>query len=272
MSHSTELCREIRLDPRPASWSAAQREHAGACPGCRSFLASVTTLGERLLGLSSANGAMPAEMRQRLLSRLDGSARPAPRRPALFGRGARYLVPVAMAASLACGVVLGNRFDPAPAPPPGEEGEVRASMGEYIRDVTHDHFLFDRIQRPLEVSLTEAGPLSEWLSAALAFEVRLPSDPGTFTLEGGRVWHTVGRLSAMAVYRAADDTRFVLFAVPARNMTPNGAESQRIRGREVFSGSGWGHEARAWMQGDLAVSLTAPEGRLPEGWELVFLP
>ena len=194
------------------------------------------------------------------------------RRPSIFGPGSRFLVPVAMAASLTFGVVLGNRFELSPAPMPNEVGEVQASVGNYLHDVTHDHYLFDRIQRPLEVEMSEAAPLSDWLSSALAFDFRLPAESGPFALEGGRVWHTVGRLSAMAVYRAADGTRVVLFAVPAENMTLDGAESQMVAGTQVFSGDSWGHEGRAWIQGDLALSLTAPEGHFPEGWEQVFLP
>lgn len=281
MDNSTETCREIRLDPRPGNWTPEQREHVGRCPGCRSFLASLTALGERLLGLPSANRKMPDALRRELLARLNESSGPQfdtargksrATRPALFGRGIRYLVPVAMAASLTFGVVLENRYDIAPTPMPNELGEVQASVGDYLHDVTHDHYLFDRIQHPLEVEMSEASALSEWLSGALAFDFRLPADSGSFALEGGRVWHTVGRLSAMAVYRTADGTRVVLFAVPAENMTLDGAESRVIGQKRVFRGSSWGHEGRAWIQGDLAVSLTAPEGRFPDGWKQIFLP
>lgn len=283
MSRPAEICREIQLDPRPGSWTRSQREHAGVCPGCGSFLASLAALTERLRGLSSTTRALPEPLRRQLLSRLDEAPGPAPatgsgparsRRsgPKAPGRTFRSLAPLGMAASLALGVFLENRFDLAPAPMPAEVGEVQATVGDYIHDVTHDHYLFERIRRPLEVEMAEAGRLSEWLSASLDFELRLPSESGSLALEGGRVWHTVGRLSAMAVYRADDGTRVVLFAVPAENLTPDGAESQWIAGTRVFHGGSWGHEARAWIQGDLAVSLTAPEGHVPDGWERVFLP
>jgi len=283
MSIDRSICREIRLDPRPETWREAQQQHVGDCSGCRSFLAAYAALGERLRKLPVTNRSMPEALRQTLLSALDecsapklksvsgagGKSRP---RSGSFRLGARFLVPAAMAASLTIGIFLENRYDMAPAPMPAEVGEVRATVGDYIHDVTHDHYLFAKIRRPLEVAITDAESLSDWLTDALAFDFQLPLEVGSLSLEGGRVWHTVGRLSAMAVYRTDDGTQLVLFAVPAENMILSGSESQEIRGVQVFSGDSWEHEARAWIQGDLAVALTAPEGRIPEGWEQIFLP
>lgn len=278
MSHAAEeLCRAIRLDPRQDRWSKAQQAHVRVCPGCRSYLGSLAALGDRLRALPSRQEAMPAALRQRLLNSLHEAAAPAapnrsPSRWASFPRNPAFLVPLAMAASLAVGVILEKQFDFGNPGLPDKVAEVPASLGAYIDDVNHDHYLLERIGRPLEVRMAEAAPLSAWLTESLSFDFQLPAESGALALEGGRVWHTVGRLSAMASYRAPDGSRVVLFAVPAENLDPAGTPSELIKGTRVFHGAGWGHEARVWVQGDLAVALTAPEGHLPAGWERIFLP
>ena len=277
MNDQKELCRQVQLDPRPENWNRAQQEHVGLCPGCRSFLSSLGALGERLLGLESTRETMPDNLRARLLGGLEEAAAPTPRviqgRPARRPESAasRWLVPLAMAACLVLGIMLEKQFDFGAPGLPDKVAEAPASFGAYIDDVTHDHFLLERIGRPLEVEMAAAQPLSDWLSHSLAFDFALPAETGSLQLEGGRVWHTVGRLSAMAAYRAPDGSRVVLFAIPAENLEASGAECRNIAGKQVFCGESWGHEARVWVEGDLAIALTAPQGHIPEGWEQVFL-
>ena len=270
MNNPQPMCQEIQLDPRPGNWDEAHRRHAGLCPGCRAFLATLGAMGHCLRQQHSARETMPAPMRQRLLADLEASCVPAAA-PAVAPRKMPWLVPVAMAASLVMGVLLEKQFEFGASPLADQVAEVPASFGAYLDDVTHDHYLLERIGRPLEVEMATSAALSDWLSRSLAFEFHLPAESGGLQLEGGRVWHTVGRLSAMAAYRAPDGTRLVLFAVPAENLEPRGAEAREICGRQVFCGTSWGHEGRAWIEGNLAMALTAPEGHLPVDWEQVFL-
>ena len=282
MTSPTDLCHQIQQDPRPEAWSDTLREHAGTCPHCRSFLRTLAALRERLGQLPVATAKLPGRLRERMLNSLNdtteprlevvtGTEAPAAQRPARRRLSLGLLVPAAMAASLALGVVLEKRFDFALPGSTEQLAEAPATMGQYLHDVTHDHYLIERIGRPLEVAITGAGPLSDWLSHALAFDFQLPARAEGLSLEGGRVWHTVGRLSAMASYRTADGAQILLFAVPAENLDLTGTSSEVIHGTRVFSGGSWGHEGRAWIDGDLAVAVTAPDGDLPEGWDRIFL-
>ena len=275
MSIEKEFCREIQADPHGDSWSDAARDHAATCPSCVAYLESFTLMGERLRNLPSSREEMPAAMREKMLQQLSespGLEIAAPRQ-GLFLLSTpiarRVLLPVALAASLVLGVFLEETFDFMPSPLPVE---VEMTIGMYIADVTHDHFLIERIGRPLEVEITNAPDLSSWLSASLNFAFQLPETAGPFALQGGRVWHTVGRLSALASYTTDSGSRVVLFAVPAENLKLQGAESGIVGTTRVFTGRGWGHEARVWIDGDLALALTAPEGELPADWADVFLP
>lgn len=284
MSRAAEdLCLEIQLDPRQEVWTEAQQAHARACPRCRSFMASVAVMRERLRSLPSARLNLPPDLRQSMLDSLGGTAAPiaaaglaAPGRSrspwTKFSGSPAFLVPLAMAASLTLGVILEKQVDFGKPGLPDQVAEVPASLGTYIHDVTHDHYLLEKIGRPLEISLAEAAPLSTWLSESLSFDFSLPAESAPLALEGGRVWHTLSRLSALASYRSPDGSRVVLFAVPAENLENSGAASELMGQTRVFQGNGWGHEARVWIHGDLAYALTAPEGHLPAGWEKIFLP
>lgn len=276
MTFDDRQCRLIQTDPRGESWDGESRAHAGACPSCRAFLETAAELGQRLRALPALSAPMPGALRKSLLAQLAASvdepaAVPAQHRPRPAPRWSRQraLMPMALAASLVLGVVLGHNvdfgFSRAPA-------EVNRTIGMYIQDVTHDHYLIERVGRPLEVFLTDRGALSNWLSESLSFPFELPAAGSAFTLEGGRLWHTVGRLSAMAAYETESGDRAILFAVPARNLELRGADSSVIDGTRVFVGRGWEREARVWIDGELAMALVVVEGRLPAAWTTAFLP
>jgi len=272
MNTERDICREVQADPRAETWDRAVRAHAAECPTCADFLASYAVLSDRLKALPCAGAGMPEAMREGLLGQLAACPEPeagSGRRSSWRILSGRALVPVAMAATLVLGILLGRTDTFTPAPP---SGEVVRSIGTFIGDVTHDHYLLGRIRRPLEIEATDAGELSDWLSASLNFAFRLPDRSDGLTLEGGRVWHTVGRLSALASYTTPAGQRVVLFAVPAENLTLDGADSEMVRGTRVFRGRGWGQEARAWVAGNLAYAVTAPEGALPDDWDRIFLP
>jgi len=275
MSFKKEYCREIEADPRGEKWSAGAREHIAGCPACTAFLESCALLETRLKDLPSSREEMPAKLREHLLQQLsdDTIAQAPPGGKSLsilrLPTVRRFMIPTALAAALVLGIFLEKTFDFGSTYLPVE---VDKTIGMYISDVTHDSFLLERVGRPLEIEISDPGDLSDWLSASLNFDFRLPADGGSLELQGGRVWHTVGRLSALASYTTASGSRVVLFAVPAENLKPSGAESGTIGTTRVFTGHGWGYEARVWIDGDLALALTAPEGELPDAWDEVFLP
>ncbi len=283
MKRDLRQCESVQRDPRAEGWTPADRDHAASCEACRAALAGIDVLGERLRATPALAGPMPADLREDLLGRLaacagepaaSGVAAPRAVEPAGRRARARWLrspvvAPLALAASLALGVLIGRGVDLGGQP---ASTEVRRNIGNYIHDVTHDHYLFSRVGRPLEVSITEPADLSTWLSQSLNFAVRVPGSSRGFRLEGGRLWHTVGRLSALAAYDIGGGHRALLFAVPAANLDLGGAESSLVRGRRVFRGRGWDCDARVWLDGDLALALVAPEGTLPGTWAEAFLP
>jgi anti-sigma factor RsiW len=276
MNDNPSLCDRVESDPRGEGWGSEAAAHAADCPTCQAFLAGHGELTRRLRGLPLATESMPAGLRGSLLAQLEAcqpdrgaSARTTARRGWSGPVFRRLVVPVALAASLFLGVFLERNFDLRPG---GPAPEVRRNIGMYIQDVTHDHYLLARITRPLEVPFTDPGELSRWLSTSLNFGFELPRTGRTFALEGGRVWHTLGRLSALASYVTEEGERAILFAVPANNLDLRGAPSTMIGGTRVYTGSAWGNEAHVWVAGDLAIALTAPKGKLPAAWIESFLP
>ncbi|HPF70165.1 MAG TPA: hypothetical protein PLQ13_05790 [Candidatus Krumholzibacteria bacterium] len=274
----SRVCRLIQDDPHGESWGPDEHAHLAVCPGCAAHVEVVAALGARIAALPRFAGGMPGALRGRLLE-LVAACPDAPTVPDNVvvmpgtARGRRpdwtrrIAMPVAMAAVLVCGIFLGRDL----AGPGVDPADPRRTIGNYISDVTHDHYLLEELGRPLEIASTDREQLSGWLSRSLSFGVDLPPADGTFALEGGRVWHTVGRLSAMASYVTPDGSRAILFAVPATDLDLAGAPSSMIHGVRVFRGTGWDHEARAWIDGDLAMALVAPTGHLPESWPEVFL-
>lgn len=267
MSTSHDICLDVRTDPRGDTWETGHHEHVAGCAACRAFLDSMGELGRRLKALPGAGAGMPSGMRMALLGQVEMASRPARTPFVLKPVFSRVLIPTAMAACLVLGIALEKAFDFGEGLPV----EVDRDIGMYIEDVTHDHFLLERIGRPLEVAITDQAELGAWLSESLAFAFDLPTTDADFRLEGGRVWHTVGRLSAMASYRTPSGERVVLFAVPAANLAPSGASAARIGDRTVFRGAGWEREAVVWFDGDLALALVAPKGALPDSWDENFL-
>ncbi len=228
-------------------------------------------LKERLRGISRFSDPMPEHLTRAMTEALDEASAPgsAPDKEASpFKRWIGAVVPVALAASLALGIILGRGG----IRPVGETGaEVPKTVADYIHDVTHDHYLFARLDNALEVRQQDPAQLEAWLRQSLHFSPDLPDGSGPFTLEGGRIWHTVNRLSALAAYRLPDGRMAILFAVPAENLAPRGTHAESVAGHEVFAGRGWGREARAWYEDGLALALVVPEGHLPPSWSQVFL-
>lgn len=269
MKSDDRICQSIQADPHGEAWDAAQRTHAAECPRCAAHVEAVREIGRRVGELPSLPRSMPEAMRSRMLGLLEEGT-PTRSRPKPVPRLVQQtLVPLALAASLFVGLLVGHNYDITTLWGPNE---VNRNIGMYIHDVTHDHYLIERIGRPLEVAMTDRNELSGWLSESLHFSLALPEPGPAFRLQGGRVWHTVGRLSALAAYEVPGGGRVLLFAVPAHNLKLDGAESTMISGRRVYTGKGWEREARVWIDGDLAMALVAMDGAMPADWAGSFLP
>jgi len=276
MSHPTALCPIIHDDPRGDTWTPEHAAHASRCPHCRRFLAGVEAMGGRLKDLPRYSAAIPAGLRATLESHLEAATTPpsiprqipgsAGRRS--FRRWGQALIPVAMAASLVLGVLLDRQgvFRSGQT-----SGQVARTLGDYILDVTHDHYLFAQLDNSLEVRMNDPAALTRWLEGSLHFSPDLPAGTPDFVLEGGRVWHTVNRLSALAAYATPDGNEAILFAVPAEGLTPGDMGFRIVRGHRVYHGEGWELEALVWIEGDLALALVAPRGHLPATWADLFL-
>ncbi|MFH2051553.1 MAG: hypothetical protein ABIK96_03700 [bacterium] len=268
------LCRMIQEGDHRERRDEPASAHVADCPHCRAHLEGVAVLGDRLRGLPASRAVMPSPLKLKLLASLEAEATPgggaAPRGVVLplLPRWRKLIYPTALAASLVLGFISGGRYVLGDF---GGNTQVERTIGMYIEDVTHDHYLIERIGRPLEVAMSDEADLSRWLSESLSFPIELPQTGNEFALEGGRVWHTVGRLSAMASYLGEDGSRTILFGVPAANLELKGADSTVIGGRTVFQGEAWGREARVWIEGDLALALVSLDGRMPAGWSTEFL-
>ncbi|MBK7771549.1 MAG: hypothetical protein IPO18_00590 [bacterium] len=269
MNSDDRICHLVQADPHGEAWDAAQRTHASECPDCAAHVEVVRELGRRVQALPSLPRSMPEAMRAGMLRLLDEGAPARPRLTLVPRRLQQTMVPLALAASLFIGLLVGHNYDITTLWGPNE---VNRNIGMYINDVTHDHYLIERIGRPLEVAITDRNELSGWLSESLHFRLALPEPGPAFRLQGGRVWHTVGRLSALAAYEVPDGGRVLLFAVPAHNLELDGAESTMVSGRRVYTGKGWEREARVWIDGDLAMALVAMDGAMPADWAGSFLP
>jgi hypothetical protein len=157
-------------------------------------------------------------------------------------------VPTALAAGLALGFGLGQML--------GREDPL-LTVDAYLYDVTHDRYLLERTGRPLEMRISAEDEASEWLSHGLGLDVTVPKSPEGWELEGVRVWHTLSRLSALAVYMDGQEHRIVVFAVPVEDLVFEGATSVSRDGRTYFLGEGWGNQGVVWREGDLAWATVA---------------
>jgi hypothetical protein len=260
------------LEPRAEFWDERIRRHVDECQLCRETIATLELMRVRLRGLASARAEAPEALVAKLRA-VGASSDAEATDPAVAGspveagdsastpRGLhfwmrRWSVPVA---ALVVGVLLGITLAPRLIPRAFAPlvGEVPATVEDYIHDVTHDHFLLEKLGRPLELECSDAAEASLWLSQGLPFSVTLRPAPTGWELLGVRIWHTVGRLSALAEYGDAEGRRLVLFAVPEANINFSYARMRSAEPDTLFAGSGWGSHALAWCSDGLAWTAVA---------------
>lgn len=270
MSVHERSVKTIQAEPDPGRWDQATREHARECTECASTAQASATMRDRLRKLDSSRASAPASLRQRLARSIQedaaiareaeelqerGRAAPTPTRVSAGSRPRapravwpRWAVPSALAAGLALGVGLTQMLG---------DGRSALTADHYLDDVTHDRYLLERTGRPLELEIAAEDEASRWLSHGLGIDVRLPESPEGWRLEGVRVWHTLSRLSAMAVYADAERRRIVVFAVPVEDLVFEGKRSESRGGRTYFLGEGWDNLGVVWREGELAWAAVA---------------
>lgn len=264
--HSRSLV-AIQTDPDPAAWPADVAGHVEGCEGCQRTLEQSRELRRSLRRV--AGGDPPAGMLGRVRARLGEEAAPndvpevvearRPLRRPTFAH--RMWVPAALAAGLAIGVGIGVQLPDSTAPVVRvQDGEVVRTVEDYLQDVTHDRYLLERTGQPIEHVSSQATELSRWLSDGLGFELSLGPAPQDWSLEGGRVWHTLSRISALAVYRRGSE-EITVFAVPAKGVHPEGLEPIRAEGPRTWFKEAWGFRGVAWYEGDLLWSVVGDPDR-----------
>ena len=235
----------VQSHPRE-EWDARVLSHVEECASCQQTLETLDSYRDgmkRRFGRAQAPASLVTGLRESL------ETKPVARRPR------PRFVSLRVGGALAAGLVLGFFLAPLLRPPsPIEDGEVRKTVMNYLEDVTHDRYLLERTGRPLELLTDDGSQASTWLSEGLGFDVALASTPPDgWTLEGTRVWHTVSRLSALAIY-ALDSHRISVFAVPSVGLRFEDSESIPTLHGPVFLLEGWGFLGVAWQRDGVAWS------------------
>jgi anti-sigma factor RsiW len=248
--------RSIQENPERNSWPAEVREHVRDCERCQKTLEASLLLRVGLKKTSS--DAAPEELRARVYRRLRQRLSPAPRSHArLSGVGIAIGLAVGIALGIAIGLSWRGRL---PSPTPKVvDGLVLRNVDDYLFDVTHDRHLLDGTGKPIEHVADDPADLSRWLSQGLGFDVRLGTSPAGWRLRGGRVWHTLSRISAMAEYDRGD-RHLDVFAVPSEGIDRSRNVARRV-GEDVWVGEAWSYRAVAWHDRGLLWSVV---GKLPE--------
>ncbi len=252
----------VQTNADSESWPAEVRDHVSQCECCqRSATASLQLrAGLKRSQSPAAPPELLAQVRQRLAPEpsIPSLPQPAPPRSSAPFLTRRAWVPAALAAGLILGIGLGPllRSGGGRIGPKVINGQVVKTIGDYLSDVTHDRYLLDRTGRPIEMPSRDRGELSRWLTDGTGFELALGTEPAGWELEGGRVWHTVSRISALAEY-ADGAHRITVFAVPAQGIQSSGFDSQRVAGSELWTHEAWSFRGVAWFDQDLVWSAVS---------------
>lgn len=147
-------------------------------------------------------------------------------------------------------------------------GEKPTTVGLYLYDIAHDAYLvYSLPERPLEIESSDAAETEAYLSKHVGFNVRAPqlTDAG-FTMQGGRLWHTVARISSLIEYLDASGTKISLFEIHRERIGKSGGKKVTAGGLDFYLGDAFGFNGVVWMQHEVALGLVAdlPHDRLLE--------
>ena len=210
------------LDAAEAAALAAHRE---GCPVCQAAAAELSQARALIAGeRDNLHHALPAELRQRILSQLPPSARPSPStRSGAASRGsvwrwwsgaAGFGLGAACAAALALLVVLpgGSDF--------GEQvvaGHIRALQPGHLEDVAS----------------TDQHTVKPWFDGRIDFAPPVKDLAAErFPLRGGRLDYLAGRPVAALVYQH-DKHLIDLYVWPAPGDSPQAPRTEQLQGYNI---------------------------------------
>ncbi len=239
------------------------KKHLSSCESCSAVLLAMNE-EKRLMLESFASIKAPPRLKQKIVESLrSASIKTAARYPQTpFWKRLLTPGPAWAAVSLVILIIAGAvylRTQGIIAP----SGEKPATMGLYLRDVTHDSYLIRNLPaRPFDIKSRASGEVSAYLANHVGFDVLIPDlSSSGYELKGGRLWHTISRISALAVYDNREGSTISLFEVKKERMGKSEAEKIIADGRDFYFGNWFGYSGVAWIEKNTAVSIVGKISR-----------
>lgn len=250
-----------------SSEAAAVEAHIAACELCREVLRATRTEKQLLKSTFSAMKA-PAPLVRRIRTAVKEEARAESARSQVpFFKRLLSPSPAWAAVSLIFVLVAGTiylRTEGIISP----AGEKATTMGLYVYDITHDAYLVDSLpERPYDLQSASAAETGAYLSKHVGFDVPVPNLAAAgYAVRGGRIWHTVARISALIVYEDTSGNTVSLFEIKRENIGRGGAKEVAADGKTFYLGDAYGYNGVVWMQKNVALGLVGdlPHDRLLE--------
>jgi anti-sigma factor RsiW len=141
-------------------------------------------------------------------------------------------------------------------------GEKATTAGLYVKDIAHDAYLIQTLpERPYDLQSRSPVETEAFLSEHVGFDVHVPDLAAAgYRLRGGRIWHTIARISALIVFEDSSGNTVSLFEVKREHIGMHGAKRIVADGREFYMGDAYGFSGVVWMQENVAFGLA---GDLP---------
>ncbi|MBI4721385.1 MAG: zf-HC2 domain-containing protein [Chitinivibrionia bacterium] len=140
--------------------------------------------------------------------------------------------------------------------------EKSTTVGFYAYDISHDAYLIESLpQRPFDIVSASIQETAAFLSKFVGFPVHVPDLAyAGFGMKGGRLWHTVARISALIVYEDASGNAVSLFEIKKERVRRSGATEVVADNKSFYLGKAYGYNGVVWLQRDVAFGLV---GGLP---------
>lgn len=246
---------------------AVLEKHLETCEMCREVLRATRT-GKELMQKSFSDVKAPAHLMKRIKADIREEARREEARERVpFFRRFFAPGPAWAAVSLVLVLVAGTmylRTEGIIAP----GGEKPTTVGLYLYDIAHDAYLVAGLpDRPMEIESSSFEETERYLSEHVGFPVYAPHlDKAGFAMQGGRLWHTVARISSLIEYQDAEGHKLSLFEIRRDRIGKKGGTRVEVDGFECYVGDAFGFNGVVWMQNEVALGLVAdlPRDRLVE--------
>lgn len=246
---------------------ALLEQHLASCEMCREVLRA-TRRGKELMRESYSARKAPAHLLKRIRADIKEEVRRETERDRVpFFR--RFFAPGPAWAAISLVLVLfaGTLYLRTEGIiVPG--GEKPTTVGLYLYDIAHDAYLVSSLpERPLEIASNDCKKTAAFLSEHVGFPVHAPelTDAG-LAMQGGRLWHTVARISALIEYQDASGAKVSLFEINRERIGMTGGKKVQAGGTDFYLGDAFGFNGVVWMQHEVALGIVAdlPDERLIE--------